>query len=83
MVFGTIKILGDPQMPLANTGDEVRVTKTGDTEFEVETDKEILEKFGEAAHEGFTENEEVMVDVVVQASTPSTPFAAPSTTGTS
>lgn len=59
------------------------MTQTGDPQSEVETSKEIQEKVGEAAHEGLTGNEEIMVDVVVQAFIPGAPFPTSSTVGTS
>ena len=58
------------------------MTQISDPKSKVETDEEILEKAGQASHEGLTENEEIMVDVVVQASMPGAPFPASSTVGT-
>lgn len=42
MNFGTVEILDVPVMPLSTTEDEVRVEKTINIEFEVDTDVEIL-----------------------------------------
>lgn len=59
------------------------MTQTSDPKSKVVIDEEILEKAGQAAHEGLTENEEIMVDVVVQAFIPGAPFPTSSTVGTS
>uniref|UniRef100_M1DHP3 Polyprotein protein n=1 Tax=Solanum tuberosum TaxID=4113 RepID=M1DHP3_SOLTU len=78
MIFGTVEIPNELDMPLAITGDEVRVEQTIDLESEAETDEELLEVAEEASYEGLTETEEAMVDATVQASLEDTLLAAPS-----
>ncbi|KAK6780078.1 hypothetical protein RDI58_022262 [Solanum bulbocastanum] len=68
MIFGTVKILYMTEMPQTTTGHGDRAKHIADLESEAKTDKEMHEETEEAADEDLIETEEIMIDVVVQAS---------------
>lgn len=72
--FGMVEIPNVQQIPLATTGDEVRVQEITHPNSKVETDAEMLEVVEKSSYEGHNDTKEAMVDAAAQASLVDTPF---------